>query len=272
VPDARTAHRVAAMEVTRAGPLASRGIVVTRPAHQAVPLAEMIRAAGGRALLFPAIEIADIEDSGPLDQLVDRLDEVDCAVFVSPNAVYKAMTLIKARRTAPVNLRYAAVGRGSVRELAKFGVGEVVAPVRFDSEALLALPEFASVAGQRVVIFRGVGGRDLLGEALVARGAHVEYAECYRRVLPRADPSPLLAAWQAHELNAVTVTSSEGLHNFCALIGEVGRAWLEKTPLFVPHTRIAATARELNLRVVVQTAQGDDGLLAGLQQWFAAHS
>ena len=260
------------MEVTRAGPLASRGIVVTRPAHQAALLAQMIRAAGGRVLLFPVIEIADIEDSSALDRLIDRLDEVDCVIFVSPNAVYKAMTLIKAHRAPPSNLRYAAVGHGSVRELAKFGVSEVVAPARFASEALLALPEFASVAGRRVVIFRGVGGRDLLGEALVARGAHVEYAECYRRVLPRADPSPLLAAWRASELNAVTVTSSEGLRNFCALIGEGGRAWLDKTPLFVPHARIAATARELNLRVVVQTAQGDDGLFAGLQQWFAAYS
>ena len=31
--------------------LAGRGIVVTRPAHQAGPLAAMIRAAGGRPLL-----------------------------------------------------------------------------------------------------------------------------------------------------------------------------------------------------------------------------
>src|SRR4051812_29634579 len=208
VRDARAARRVAAMEVTRTGPLASRGIVVTRPAHQAAPLAEMIRVAGGRVLLFPAIEIADIEDSGALDRLIDRLDEVDCVVFVSPNAVYKAMTLIKARRAQPLNLRYAAVGRGSVRELAKFGVSEVVAPARFDSEALLALREFANVAGQRIVIFRGVGGRDLLGEALVARGAHVEYAECYRRVLPRADPSPLVAAWEGGEINGGTGTHS----------------------------------------------------------------
>ena len=260
------------MEVTGAGFLANRVVVVTRPAHQAAPLAEMIRAAGGRPLLFPVIEIADIEDSGPLNRLVDRLDEFNYAVFVSPNAVYKALTLIKARRSLPSTLRFAAVGRGSVRELAKFGVSEVIAPARFDSEALLALREFANVVGQRVVIFRGVGGRDLLCDALIARGAQVEYAECYRRVLPQADPSPLLAAWQAHALSAVTVTSSEGLHNFCTLIGDAGLRWLNKTPLFVPHTRIAATARDLNLNVVVQTAQGDDGLLAGLQQWFTAHN
>ncbi len=186
------------MPVTGAGPLANRGIVVTRPAHQAAPFAELIRAAGGRAILFPVIEIAAIDDTRALHELIDRLDRFDRAIFVSPNAVYQAMTLIKARRALPAQLTYAAVGRASVRELGKFGVTGVVAPARFDSEALLALPQFADVAGQRVVIFRGVGGRDLLGEALAARGARVEYAECYRRVRPRADPSPLLEAWQAN--------------------------------------------------------------------------
>ena len=129
--------------------LAGRGIVVTRPAHQAAPLATMIRAAGGRPLLFPVIDIADVADQRPLAELIDRLDQFDRAIFVSPNAVYKALTLITARRALPVGLAYAAVGRGSVRELARFGVTEVAAPARFDSEALLALPEFADVAGTK---------------------------------------------------------------------------------------------------------------------------
>ncbi len=253
-------------------PLAGRGIVVTRPAHQAANLAEAIHGAGGRALLFPAIEIADIDNARQLDALIDRLDEFDRAIFVSPNAVYKAMSLIKARRALPPRLKFAAVGRSSVRELEKFGIVEVAAPVQFDSEALLALPEFSNVAGQHVVIFRGTGGRELIGDTLAARGASVDYAECYRRLRPRADAAPLLEAWERSELHAVTVTSSEGLRNFCALIGVHGRPWLQQTPLFVPHPRIAAAARELNLMAVVQTAQGDDGLMAGLQQWFSTHA
>jgi uroporphyrinogen-III synthase len=252
--------------------LAGRGIVVTRPAHQAAYLSALIRKAGGRPILFPVIVIADIEDASSLLALIDRLDEFDRAIFISPNAVYKAMTLIKARRTLPPRLAYAAVGRASVQELNKFGVTNVAAPARFDSEALLALPEFADVAGRRVIIFRGAGGRELLGDALAARGALVDYAECYRRERPRTDPAPLLDAWERNELHAIAVTSSEGLRNFCALIGVRGRPWLERTPLFVPHPRIAETAHELNLAAVVQTGQGDDGLLAGLQQWFATHA
>lgn len=255
---------------SNAKPLACKGIVVTRPAHQAAHLADLIRAAGGEPLLFPVIEIADIEDTQPLLALIDRLDEFEWAIFVSPNAVGKALGLIKARRAVPPHLRFAAVGRGSVRELNRFDVVSAIAPARFDSEALLAMPELNNVGGKRVAIFRGTGGRDLLGDELAARGAIVEYAACYRRARPCADPAPLLEAWGRNALDAVTVTSSEGLRNLCELLGAGGRQRLARTPLFVPHPRIAAAARELDLATVVQTAQGDGGLFAGLLHWFAA--
>jgi uroporphyrinogen-III synthase len=169
-------------------------------------------------------------------------------------------------------LRFAAVGRASVRELDNFGVTGVVAPARFDSEALLAMPEMNNVAGKRVVILRGDGGRELVADTLAARGARVEYAECYRRGRPRGDAAPLIDAWARDELDAITVTSSEGLRNLFDMVGARGQAWLRKTPLFVPHARIAAAARELDLAGVVVTAQGDDGLMEGLQQWFATHA
>ena len=256
--------------VSSGRPLAGKGIVITRPAHQAANLAGLIRAEGGNPLLFPAIEITGIEDSRPLLALIDRLDDFDWAIFASPNAVTKAFDLIDARRAWPARLRAAAVGRGSVRELNQRGVREVVAPARFDSEALLDLPEMQEVAGRRVVIFRGVGGRGLLGDTLAARGAAIEYAACYRRDRPRGDAALLLNAWSRDELHAITATSSEGVRNLTVLVGAAGTVPLQKTPLFVPHPRIAAAARELGFSTVVETAQGDDGIISGLLRWFAA--
>ena len=251
-------------------PLAGKGIVVTRPAHQAAHLAGLIRAAGGNPLLFPVIEIVDIDDARPLLALIDRLDEFDWAIFVSPNAVSKALDLINARRAVSARLRFAAVGRGSVRELNQRGVTEVIAPARFDSEALLELREMHDVAGKRIIIFRGDGGRELLGDTLAARGAFVEYAACYRRGRPQSDAALLLDAWARHEMHAITVTSSEGVQNLLAMAGAAGQLPLRKTPLFVPHPRIAETARELGFTAVVVTAQGDDGIVQGMRNWFAA--
>ena len=113
-----------------------------------------------------------------------------------------------------------------------------------------------------MVIFRGEGGRELLGETLRARGAAVEYAECYRRVRPELDPAPLLEAWAGSGLDAVTVTSSEGLRNLAEMVGRSRAAsGCSRTPLFVPHPRIAEAARGLGVRTVIVTGPGDEGLL-----------
>jgi uroporphyrinogen-III synthase len=254
-------------------PLAGRGIVVTRPADQAGVLGELIRAAGGRSMLFPAIEIVDVQDVKPLTALLARLEEFDLAIFISPSAVHKAFNLLAAGTRLPQGLGIAAIGRGSVKALERFGVTAVIAPQqRFDSEALLDLPALTDVAGKRIVIFRGEGGREFLGDTLVARGARLEYAECYRRRRPHLDVAPLMRAWARHEVHAVVVTSSEGLGNFLDMVGEAGRAWLQKTPVFVPHPRIAETARGLGVQEVVVTAPGDEGIVASLAVFFAPAS
>jgi len=249
-------------------PLTGKGIVVTRPAHQAQHLAGLIAAAGGNPILFPTIEILELEDQKSLLALIARLDEFDVAIFVSPNAVHQAMKLIKARRELPPHLKLATVGRGGVRELERHGAVHVIAPTRFDSEALLDLAEMRDVAGRRIVIFRGVGGRGLLADTLIARGAAIEYAECYRRGRPQVDAAPLLNAWAGNGLHAITVTSSEGLRNLFELVGNSGQARLKRTPVFLPHPRIEQTARELGFADVVLTGQGDNELVQGLTDWF----
>ncbi len=251
--------------------LAGRGILVTRPASEAQRLADLVRAAGGKPLLFAAIDILDVADPTVINGIIARLAEFDIAIFISPNAARKAMQLITARGALPARLQCATIGQGSLRTLESFGVHGAVAPQgRYDSEALLALPLFQDAAGKRVVIFRGEGGRELLGDTLAARGAHIEYAECYRRARPRAAPATLLADWARGDVAASVFTSSEGLRNVFEIIGEAGQALLRKTPVFVPHPRIAATARELGLANVIETGPGDDAIVEALVRYFGA--
>ena len=253
-----------------APPLAGCGIVVTRPAQQSGPLAERISAAGGHPILFPVLEIIDTPDLQPLIDVSARLEVYQLAVFISPSAVVRTMSQVLPRRIWPARLRVAAIGKGSVRELERFGVTGVIAPARyFDSEHLLELPELQTVAGQRVAIFRGDGGRELLGDTLAARGARVDYIECYRRTRPDADAAPLLQAWAGDALHAVTITSSEGMRNLFAMVGQSGQLRLQQTPVFAPHPRIAAVARELGCNAVIDTAPGDDGLMDALFRHFA---
>ena len=274
-------------------PLAGLNIVVTRPREQAVQLTQLIAQAGGKVILFPLLEISPAADPQPLRALLARLHEFNLAIFISPNAVRYGMEAIHAAgatlspnpspaspaRSTPVGspllrsdpsagrggeLKIATVGQGSAKALRELGVQKIIAPQdRFDSEALLALPELQQVAGWRVVIFRGDGGRELLGDTLKARGAMVEYAECYRRAKPQQDAAALLAA----DLHAITVTSSEALGYLWDMLDETGRIRLAVVPLFVPHTRIAEAAQRIGWRNVIPTAGGDDGLAAGLIAW-----
>lgn len=253
--------------------LRGRHIVVTRPAGQATHLAEALVAAGAVPVLFPVLAIAPLTNTAELVERIIALDQYGLAVFVSPNAVTLGLREVLARRTWPPHLRVATVGHSSEAALQAHDLAGqeklVLCPQgRFDSEALLELPELQSMQGQRVIIFRGDGGRELLSDTLRQRGATVDHACCYTRHQPTQSADPLLRLWQAGQLDAITVTSSEGLHNLVAMVGQLGQAWLRKTPLFVPHARIAAAADACGLHQVVLTDPADAGLMAGLLRYF----
>ena len=250
-------------------PLAGRHIVVTRPAGQAAHLATTLAGLGAQPVLYPVLAIAPLTDVTPLLEVALRLDQFQLAAFVSPNAIEQSLAAILPRRPWPATLRIAAIGKSSEQTLDHFGLHADFAPtVRFDSEALLEHPGLQAVQGWKVLIFRGDGGREVLGDTLRERGASIEYITCYRRSCPDLSPAPLMKLWSEHRLDAVTVTSSEGLRNLFEMIGALGQAWLKKPPVVVPHARIAEQAQRLGLQPVISTGPGDEGLVAGLLQYF----
>lgn len=253
-----------------AAPLAGRAILVTRPAGQADGLAARIAELGGQPVLFPALEIAPPSDPRRLSQVIGRLRDYDLIIFVSPTAVERAWPFIRERHGDwPHGFSLAAVGQGSARMLARFGARQVLVPeTGADSESLLELDALGDLTGRQVLIVRGEGGRELLAETLRRRGARVEYAECYRRQRPRADVSSLLASWRRGGIDAVTVTSGEILANLVAMLGEAGRDLLVATPLFVLHQRLAEAAKSRGLARIITTPPGEEGLVAGLVDWF----
>ncbi len=242
-------------------PLAGLNIVVTRPREQASGLTQHIKQLGGKALLFPLLDITPAADQAALCEFAQHLPSYDLLIFISPNAVQYGMAALG---KVPDKVRVATVGQSSAQALRDLGIARVIAPTeRFDSEALLALPELQNVSGWRVAILRGDGGRELLADALKARGAQVEYITCYRRSKPKLDTGALLAAGP----DAITVTSSEALGYLWQMLDQPGKAKLAATPLFVPHARIAETARQQGWNNVLLTTAGDDGMLSGLIAW-----
>ncbi|HYL88506.1 MAG TPA: uroporphyrinogen-III synthase [Burkholderiales bacterium] len=239
--------------------LAGRGVVLTRPRDLAAAFAQRIESRGARAIIFPSIEIQPL----PAPKQLRDIAAFELVIFVSPSAVRVAERMLP---PWPATVKAVAIGFGTKRELDRLGVAPVIVPQEgADSEAVLAAPEMQQVAGKRVLIVRGDDGRPLLGDTLAARGAAVEYAECYRRARPHADPSPLLAAWRRGEVDAVVALSALALGNFVEMTqGTLAAA----TPFFVSHERIARHARSLGVRELIVAEPGDDAMIERLVAYF----
>ena len=242
-------------------PLNGLQVLVTRPLDQAEGLTLAISAAGGIPLSFPLLDIAPVAEAASLHAQLQRLNEFDLAIFISPNAVSYGLAAIAAA-AASLPAQVATVGAGSARALRAAGVNNVIVPTeRSDSEGLLAMPELENMKGKRVMILRGDGGRELLADTLRARGATVEYATCYQRSKTRKTLEELLCL----KPEVLTVTSSEALTHLREMMGE--DATLLALPMFVPHPRIAESATRLGWHEVILSGAGDDGLLASLIAW-----
>ena len=242
--------------------LAGRGVLITRPAAQADGLCQLVEAAGGRAVRFPAIAIDPVQDAEPVRRLLAQ--SWDLILFVSRNAVEQSLHLFPQHRI-PAATRLGAVGAATAAALTAAGrAPDLVPPGRFDSESLLALPELRNLADQRVLIVRGSGGRGLLGDTLIARGAKLSYAEVYCRTLPAVDPKPLLARWH-RDIQLATATSGQVLENLLSLVGDAGRKPLLATPLVVVSERTAKVALNLGFaRVELALRASDVAILDAL--------
>lgn len=248
---------------------AGRAVIVSRPAGQEQRLCRLLAAAGAEPLHYPAITLLDPPNPAELRERLTDLRGFDLAIFISANAVNRALALLDQR--PPPGLRLAVIGKASRAALNRHRLDADLMPERgFDSEALLALPSLQRLAGRRIAIFRGSGGRGLLGDTLAQRGADVHYFDVYQRIIPTLDATPLLTRWQAGERILVSATSNEGLQNLAQALGDRVWPWLRASPLAVLSQRAAELAAELGWEapVAVAAEPSDAALvdcLAGLE-------
>lgn len=253
--------------------LAETIFAVTRPAQQAHGLIQGLQAQGAGCLAFPLLTITPtdrVEDRQMLERICQALSDYDLAFFVSANAVRFALDFVLAHRAWPTHVAVSTVGEASEAALGEYGFSQVIVPrTGFDSESVLALPAFLpeAVRGRRVVIFRGDGGRTLLADKLVARGASVTLATCYLRRFSEVDPQPLLACWALGDLSGIILTSSEAVGYLPRALGAHSAQVLRTTPAFAPHPRVLAAAQDVGFSQTVLTPAGDGGIIQGLIQY-----
>ena len=258
------------MVYTETADLTGLTVVVTRPAHQAEALVLAIEAAGGEVLRFPVLAIAPPPDPTPARARLVGLATYDWVIFVSANAVSAALALTGAPLQPGPRTQLAAIGAATAAALTAQGLPPSLRPAQSArSETLLDTAPLQAVRGQRILLVRGVGGREHLYRELTRRGAQVSYAECYQRVRPDTDPAPLAALLARRTATVISVTSVEGLRNLLALGGTQLRPCLLDTPLLVvgPRQRQAALESGWRGSVLVAPEASVEPLLATLHHW-----
>lgn len=249
-------------------------VVLTRPRDDGLSLAQAIEHAGGNVLHLPSLVLEALSDPQPALDIVRRLNHFQLAVFVSKNAARFGVPMIQAHGGFPQGMRVIAVGPATASTLTELGCPNPSYPEgRHDSEGLLAMPELqgAELGGRSVVIFRGQGGLETLAVRLRERGAMVEYAELYRRTKPTIDMNQIAELQKRGTVDLILVTSSDALLNLFAMVGEDEQRWLTECQFLVPSARVAASAREIGVRLgaLVSAGMSDEAFMRQIRRWYS---
>ncbi len=244
-------------------------LLLTRPDEDCAALAQYLAAQGVASASLPLLAIEPVALDAPRRELLATLAACRAIIVVSKPAARLLLERLAETGVQPPSAGWFSVGEATAGVLQAAGL-EVTFPSQGDdSEALLANPtlrQAVAVPGARVLIVRGVGGRELLAERLGEQGASVEYLELYRRRLPEYPPGTLMRCIEAERLNGLVVSSGQGLEHLRQLAG-VDWPQVAGLTLFVPSPRVAEQARAAGARQVVDCRGASAAaLLAAVQR------
>ncbi len=240
-------------------PLGGRTVAVTRARAQASGLAARLRGLGAAVIEAPAIRIQEIEGPAP------DLATYDLVCLTSPNGVRLLFDrLHRAGRDARAfggaggtSPRIAAIGPGTAAVLREHGLIADVVPAKFVAEGLVEA--LADIPVSRALIARAADARDVLPDALRARGAEVDVLDLYETV---AEPMSEAQREAVAGADYVTFTSSSTVRFFFA---SLDGAVPERARLVSIGPVTSDTLREHGREPDVEAARHDiDGLIGAL--------
>jgi uroporphyrinogen III methyltransferase / synthase len=250
-----------AEELAWLGPRPLRGlsVAVTRARAQASGLAGQLEALGASVVQAPVIRVQPLPAAS--EPAFDP-DPYDLICVTSANGVAGLFERLHdggrdARSLAGRTV--AAIGAATARALAEHGIVADVVPERSVAESLVQA--LAELPVRRALVARARAGRDVLPDALRARGAEVDVLELYETVAEPLAPEALQAVRCA---DYITFTSSSTVRFFLHAAG--GEAGLSA------HTRIVSIGpvtsealREAGLEPDVEADPYDvEGMIAAL--------
>ena len=252
--------------MNRATLLSNKTILITRPAGRENHLRHLIEQAGGDVIHYPVFSIqppADLKIE-QLRHLRDQLHSFTMAIFISPTAVEQSLLYFP---VLPEHFTIVSIGSKTTKALLQQNIHVDIEAPEHNTESLLRAAEFQmpEIQRHRILIFRGTGGRALLGDTLIRRGAQIDYVETYQRQIP---PQPPLTEQQIKTLDAITISSNQGLENLITLMNDP--SLLIDIPLIVPSKRAVTLARQHGFKNIVAAENAtDEAALSALTGYFS---
>ena len=213
-----------------------------------------------RLIHRPILKIVPIELDHRALETIQNLDLYDHIIFISTNAaIYGMNALIDRWPQWPLKLKWYAVGESTADRLRNSGI-EPIVPEVYSSEGLLRLETLNNIENHRVLILRGLGGRETLKKGLLTRGASVEYLELYER--HENDWSDkIIEPPELSKLLASIVYSAESLQSF----DRQTSSEVQTVPLLVPSGRVAEMAQAMGYETIRVVQPTDASLVKELK-------
>ncbi|MCL1126666.1 uroporphyrinogen-III synthase [Shewanella surugensis] len=238
-------------------------VLLTRPQGRNQLMAAALRRYRIPYMITPLIDIIAATQTSANHSL--QLTQADDIIFVSTNAVKFADSLVK--QPWPEHLRYFAIGKATQDALLAIDI-KALTPhnkERQTTEGLLDLPELKSLKNKKVLIVRGVGGREALADELKQRQAEVTYWEVYQRAPINLDAKQITNQWKIEKIDTIIVTSGEILDNLIKLVPKELFYWLKTCHIIVPSARVESVALSYGLKFVTNAkAANQNAMIAAL--------
>ncbi|HEY6538111.1 MAG TPA: uroporphyrinogen-III synthase, partial [Candidatus Dormibacteraeota bacterium] len=189
---------------------------MTRAAHQAEELLDLLRARGALPLSVPVLELEPLLGEAELALLREGIQggRWDDVVFTSANAVRLVLPRVGAE---PPAIRVFAIGPGTAALVEGLGWPVEALPESFIAESLAERLVADGVSGRRLLLPKAAGARPVLPRRLEAAGALVEEVEVYRMRPALRASLALERALAEPELDAVVFASASSVEGFRTL-------------------------------------------------------
>lgn len=250
--------------------LAHERVLVTRPLDQAGPLMEAVIAAGGEAVVAPAISITLVAEHDPMflaaQNRVHRGD-VDWVLFTSANGVRSFVRGLDLA-AVPASVRWGALGTATAAAMREHGIVPHTQATMASASGLAQAIGDGGVEGLRIIAPQGnlaLARPDLAGN-LRSAGAEVEVFEAYQTHVASEADFALVQRIREKPVTVVTLTSPSAVNGLLNLLDGSWDAVGTARVVCVGETT-AQAARDARLGVSVVAAESSvPGLLDAIRR------